>query len=278
MPAAHSFAVALIGSAFATVVAGAQIVETKAAQATVTIQIDASKPAAYRIPRTIFGSFLEPIGNSTYNGLWAEILQNPSLEENLWDVSHIATMVREEPGLSRASGLGLPLPWEPLNPGQGNRYEPHWGDASNSWRSLEVMGVPGQETGIKQMVYLPVHRVLKYEGSLFGKHLDGPSTVTLQIRRRDSAEVIASTTVNAAASDWTKYPFSIEVPAGKVDRLEPTDFVVLLDGDERVDLDNINLFPADSIDGLDPDEVRMAKEMHTPLVRFGGNFTSGYHW
>jgi alpha-N-arabinofuranosidase len=22
----------------------------------------------------------------------------------------------------------------------------------------------------------------------------------------------------------------------------------------------------------------MAKEMHTPLVRFGGNFTSGYHW
>ena len=30
--------------------------------------------------------------------------------------------------------------------------------------------------------------------------------------------------------------------------------------------------------GSDPDEVAMAKAMETPLVRFGGNFTSGYHW
>ena len=282
MSVRHCLAVLLSGSGFVVSAASAQITEVKVPPATTTIEVDAAKPANYRIPRTIFGSFLEPIGNSTYNGLWAEILQNPSLEENLWDTNHIATMVREEPSLTRASNLGLPLPWEPLNPRQGNRYEPHWGDAANSWRSLEVIGVPGEETGIKQMVYLPVQRELKYEGSLFGKHLDGPSTVTLQIRRRDSSEVIAATTVNVMASDWTKYPFSLAVPQGKVERLEPVDFVVLMDGDERVDLDNLNLFPADALEnglgGLDPDEVRMAKEMHTPLVRFGGNFTSGYHW
>src|ERR1700721_864624 len=63
------------------------------------INVDAGKTAGEPIPRTIFGTFLEPIGNSTYNGLWAEILQNPSLEENLWDTNHIATMVREEPSL-----------------------------------------------------------------------------------------------------------------------------------------------------------------------------------
>src|SRR5207237_5994879 len=40
------------------------------------IEIDARKAASYTIPRTIFGTFLEPIGNSTYNGLWAELLQN----------------------------------------------------------------------------------------------------------------------------------------------------------------------------------------------------------
>lgn len=40
-----------------------------AAPAETTIQIDASKLASYKIPRSIFGSFLEPIGNSTYNGL-----------------------------------------------------------------------------------------------------------------------------------------------------------------------------------------------------------------
>src|SRR5439155_3667760 len=123
-----------------------------------TIQIHAERKAGFQIPRTIFGTFLEPIGNSTYNGLWAEILQNPSFEENLWSVANIERMVQEEPALRRASGLGLPLPWEPLNVSQGNRYEPRWGDAANSWRSLAILGVPQQATGVKQKVYLPIHR------------------------------------------------------------------------------------------------------------------------
>jgi alpha-N-arabinofuranosidase len=36
--------------------------------------------------------------------------------------------------------------------------------------------------------------------------------------------------------------------------------------------------PSDAIEVLDPDAVALAKAMHTPLVRFGGNFTSSYHW
>ena len=47
------------------------------------IQVDARKTATYTVPRSIFGTFLEPIGNSTYNGLWTEILQNPSFEDSL---------------------------------------------------------------------------------------------------------------------------------------------------------------------------------------------------
>lgn len=163
-----------------------QITVTEQPPSRATIKVDASRPAPYRIPRTIFGSFLEPIGNSTYNGLWAEILMNPSLEENLWDTNHIAAMVRDEPTLSRASALGLPLPWEPIDETEGNRYEPHWGNAANSWRSLEVIGVPGRETGVRQTVYLPVHRVLRFEGSLFAKHLAGSPTLFIQFRKHDS--------------------------------------------------------------------------------------------
>src|SRR5436305_9561698 len=101
----------------------------------VRVEVHAGKHAGYTIPRTIFGSFLEPIGNSTYNGLWAEILQNPSFEENLWSARAIARMIQDEPSLARASELALPLPWEPLDSSEGNRYEPRWGDAANSWRS-----------------------------------------------------------------------------------------------------------------------------------------------
>src|SRR6202162_6695313 len=92
-----------------------------------SIKIDTNKSAAWKIPRSIFGTFLEPIGNSTYGGLWAEILRNPSFEDNLWDVKHVADMVKDNPELNRASEMALPLPWEPLRYAQGSRYAPQWG-------------------------------------------------------------------------------------------------------------------------------------------------------
>src|ERR1700684_311977 len=88
-----------------------------------TVTVDTRGPG-HAIPRTIFGTFLEPIGNSTYNGLWAEILRNPSLEPGLWSAANVRHMLTEQPELARSSELGLPLPWEPLDPSQGNRYEP----------------------------------------------------------------------------------------------------------------------------------------------------------
>ncbi|MGH9587992.1 MAG: alpha-L-arabinofuranosidase C-terminal domain-containing protein [Acidobacteriaceae bacterium] len=243
-----------------------------------TIRVDAGQSAGTKIPRTIFGSFLEPIGNSTYNGLWAGLLKNPSLEAGMWDAPHVAEMLKQNPALAHASQLGLPLPWEPLDPGQGNRYEPVYGNAANSFRSLIVMGVPGQPTGIRQEVYLPVQRTLSYVGSLYAGHISGPTDLTVSIRVRNNPEVLASAHIDATADTWTKYKFTLDVPQGKLHRLDPSDFVIEVEGDERVDLDEFSLMPSDNLDGLDPDVVAMAKAMDTPLVRFGGNFTSGYNW
>jgi alpha-N-arabinofuranosidase len=259
--------------------AGAALALGTLCAAAVQIEVDAAQRAQYQIPRTIFGTFLEPIGNSTYNGLWAEVLQNPSLEENLWSGSAVEQMLHQQPELVRASQLALPLPWEPLDPGQGNRYEPRWGDAANSWRSLAIFGVPDRPTGIKQRVYLPVHRELSYHASLYAKHVSGSSNLTISLRRRDrAADVLAQAQVEASDANWHKYTVSLTVPGGKLEPLEPADFVVQVTGDERVLVDQLSLVPADAIDGLDPDMVRMSKEMHTPLVRFGGNYTSAYHW
>src|SRR6266702_3231284 len=73
-----------------------------------TIEIDASKPSSYKIPRTIFGSFLEPIGHSIYGGLWAEVLENPSFEDNLWNADAVREMITNRAELARSSQLGLP--------------------------------------------------------------------------------------------------------------------------------------------------------------------------
>lgn len=256
----------------------AQVVVTEPIPAVATVHVDAAHSAGAPVPRSIFGTFLEPIGNSTYNGLWAELLENPSLEMGLWDANHIRQMLDQRPELARASDLDLPLPWEPLAPAQGNRYELRPGDAANSWMALRIFGVPGEPTGIRQEVYLPVHRTLSYDGSLYARHVSGPAGLTISLRAHDSEEVLASAHVDAAAASWTKYTFHLDVPAGRLHRLDPADFAVQLDGDEDVDVDEFSLMPADALDGLDPDAVAMAKALETPQVRFGGNFTSGYHW
>lgn len=244
-----------------------------------TITIDASKPASYKIPRTIFGTFLEPIGNSIYGGLWAELLQNPSFEDNLWNAGAIQKMLSDEPPLVRASDLGLPLPWEPLDAKQGNRYEPRWNDAANSYRSLFLMGLPDKQVGVRQKVFLPVHRMLKYVGRLYAKYQSGPREIEVSIRRRDHPEeLFARSKIPLTGNEWKRYEFRLDVEAGKIAPLEPADFVIAVGNESRVLVDQASLMPADNVDGMDPEIIAMAKAMKTPLLRFGGNFTSAYHW
>ncbi|HUY82121.1 MAG TPA: alpha-L-arabinofuranosidase C-terminal domain-containing protein [Acidobacteriaceae bacterium] len=264
--------------AFLPLTLSAQITIDQPIPSAATVHVDASRDAGAKISPTIFGSFLEPIGNSTYNGLWAQILRNPSLEEGLWDAPHVREMLHEHPALARSSQLGLPLPWEPLDYAQGNRYQIDYGHAANSWRALVVLGVPGQHTGIRQEVYLPVQRELSYKGSLYARHISGPTGLTVSIREHNGAKLLASAHIVAAQTAWTKYTFTLNIPQDALHRLDPSDFIVQVEGDEQVGLDELSLMPADNLDGLDPDAVAMAKAMDTTIVRFGGNFTSTYHW
>ena len=71
-----------------------------------------------------------------------------------------------------------------LEPDQGARYEPRWGDAANGSRSLMIMALPGKQTGVRQQVFLPVHRVLRYTGSLWAKSVSGPRAIEVLLRRR----------------------------------------------------------------------------------------------
>ena len=48
--------------------------------------------------------------------------------------------------------------------------------------------------------------------------------------------------------------------------------------DSRVLLDQVFLDPADAVDGMDPEMIEMSRALHSPVIRYGGNFTSGYHW
>jgi alpha-N-arabinofuranosidase len=277
-PAAQLLSLGLFALA-ASLPLQAQITESGAVS-DAPIEVQITRPAAPRtIPTSVFGSFLEPIGKSTYGGLWADALENPSFEGGLWSAGNVANMLRTRPELQRASQLGIPLPWEPLDQAQGNRYLPVWGDAANSSRSLLIMSMPGKEVGVRQMVYLPVHRELTYTGSVWLKHVRGPAQVMVSLRaRNDEGRVLATQELDAAATEWTKYTFQLALKPGQVAALEPVDFVIALKDDARVEVDQASLMPADNVDGMDPDEIAMARDLHSPLIRFGGNFTSAYDW
>ena len=56
------------------------------------------------------------------------------------------------------------------------------------------------------------------------------------------------------------------------------DLVISLSDDARAQVDNVSLVPADAVEGMDPDVLNLARELRSPIVRFGGNFTSHYDW
>lgn len=235
--------------------------------------------APQEIPATLFGSFLEPIGHSTYGGLWADVVENPSFENGLWSPPRQEEILRSRPELARASELGLPLPWEPLDAHQGSRYLPVRGDAGNSYQSLLVMALPGTEVGVQEQVYLPVQRELRYTGSVMIKHVSGPMRVRISLRNRDhEKEELSSATINTTSGAWAKYSFHLVLSQGAVAPLAPVDLVISLTDDARAQIDNVSLRPDDAVDGMDPEVLAMARDLQSPLVRFGGNFTSAYHW
>ncbi len=245
-----------------------------------TIHIHVSRPASPQIvPPTVFGSFLEPINNAIYGGLWANVIENGSFEEGLWSLGNLDTMLHERPELRHASELALPTPWEPLHTADGSRYLPVRGDAANANQSVLIMGLPGKEVGIQERVYLPARRETHYTGALWIKHVRGAEAIRIALRRHAHTEdILASTSVTATGTEWTRYSYTLTLKPGQLAPLEPADLTISLDGDARALIDQVTLQPADNIDGMDPDMVHLLQDLHSPLLRFGGNFTSAYDW
>jgi len=44
------------------------------------------------------------------------------------------------------------------------------------------MALPGKQTGVRQEVYLPVHRTLKYLGSVYAKPVSGGREIEVSLR------------------------------------------------------------------------------------------------
>jgi len=258
------------------------------------IEIRAGQQSSFRIPRTVYGIFTENVGNEIYGGVAAQLLENPSLEDYHASLQVMSTRFSDR-AFVESLNVGLPLPWQPLR-NVGKRYESIFGaGAANSDRYIYMIGLPHpepkgikgrptittEELGIRQGIYLPVHRELEYMGFLFASSVEGPVRLMVSFRTRDNPDkILASTEVQVPdGGKWTKLPFRLRLPAGAVKSHELVDFAVSMTGPQRFSLDLIRLYPADAVEGyFDPEVLKAAREMNFSLIRWGGNFMSTYHW
>ncbi len=204
------------------------------------------------------------------------------------------------------SADGIPLPWAPL--GHIRAVSASVGRIGGAIRvraavppapDLDTVPLDDGPAGVRQGVFLPIERVTGYTGNLWLRAAPRRAplgsaaaygTAELGFRRRlgralsPAGSRLAYQELLVGSNTWQKLPFRLDLAAAEVAEGEPVDFYLRWKpaaGDEPVDIlvDRVQLLPADHVDGLDPDVLRLARDWHVPLLRWtGGNFVSHYHW
>ena len=261
------------------------------------IRVVAGTRSDLPISRYLTGKFCEHLCHNIYNGMHAQILQNPTFADYPFgggphpdgghkvesDEERIAERIRAEARhreipepdkLIESRADALAHRWIREGAREAIAVSPEAGPHGGRAQRIEVSN-GGQ--GLAQWVHLPLHRVLSYQWRLVAR---SPDLRSLKItawpgdrrKPRASAEVPGLTRswqtltgtleIDDSAPETAMYRFTITAPqAGQ--------FVI-----ERV-----LLYPADHAGGADPDVISLLKESRLPLLRWpGGNFVSGYHW
>ncbi|MBM3493570.1 MAG: hypothetical protein FJX72_04500 [Armatimonadetes bacterium] len=202
---------------------------------------------APRIDPRIFSNFLEHLGGSIYEALWANMIYNPQFEAD------------REGHLAR---------WEM----EGGEWTASGGIQGRSVRLPEGAAV-------HQPVSLPTERQLRYRGRVWTRSVTSKlAVVEVAVSRPGAAEPICSARVRVEGTGWEPRRFELRLTEGQVRRAEALELRISAVAGEA-DVDMAELFPADVRDGFDPEVVAIAKSIRIRLLRWpGGNFVSGYHW
>ena len=253
----------------------------------VRIEVMAGEPAGFRVSPFVFGQFSEHLGTGwpMSRFLWSQALLNPSFEPGHPRYSSPVGQ-RYLPGRTPQL-LGR---WSPTykTPEGALAAAPPWtvvgdidsvsidGDAFSSEQCQKLSASDRGETGIGQMVRLPIHRERRYDVAFYAR-ADLPATVTLSIR--DPERIVASATVDVAGHAWRKYEARIEMPAGLDPRLIRFLFALTIEKGGPVWIDYATLLPADNVGGLCPEVIEIFRDLKPGHIRYpGGNFAYGYHW
>jgi alpha-N-arabinofuranosidase len=203
---------------------------------------------APRVDPRVFSNFLEHLGGSVYEALWANVIYNPQF------------------GAEREA-RAAPARWE-LDGAQ-------WVEGGLAGRAARLP----EGAVLRQRVWLPVERQLRFRGSVWTRSVSSRlAIVEVSLRLRGEAEPLCTARVRAEGTSWEPRRFEFRLKEGQVARGEALTLSMRATSGEA-DVDMAELYPADAKDGCDPEVVALAKAIRIRLLRWpGGNFVSGYRW
>jgi alpha-N-arabinofuranosidase len=260
------------------------------------VHLYAGEKAEKPISRYLYGKFTEHLGRNIYGGMWAQILYNPGFEGwHFWgsDSADIGRRMRHF-----AERMGIPDIMESYDRG----IAPWWlayghGEViyelgKNSFNSelaqkITVNSLKSQQAGVRQIIFLPLHREDGYELSFYARS-EHPCRLHVAIRKvavehaaslfKDEENALAEEHVEVATADWQRHVLKLRIHE-ELEIGTPLMLTIALSEPGTVWLDQMALFPEDNLDGFDPDVIRLTRESQLPILRYpGGNFASGYHW
>jgi len=233
---------------------------TSARQPAVTIQADRTGEP---ISKYIYGQFIEHLGRCIYGGIWAEMLEDRKF---YYPVPAQGPVWKEHEG----AGVLVASPWQVVGPKDAVKMVRENSYVGEHTPSIRLAGKAAR--GIAQNG-LALRKGYEYLGRVV-LAADSESAV-VQVSLYWDEGVGKTVFIEHLSKEFSTTPFNFKVD-GDTDngRLE-----IIGRGSGTLRIGAVSLMPADNINGMRADTLRLLKELNSPIYRWpGGNFVSGYDW
>ncbi len=198
------------------------------------------------ISKYVYGQFIEHLGQCIYGGIWAEMLEDRKFYYPI--------------GSEKS-------PWKTVGP------VPVAMSRENSFVGEHSPQI-GASGGIVQRG-LGLVEGKDYVGRIWLKGAGEMQAVDVSLVWGDGPSQRQTLAIERITAKYTTTPLSFRCGASSDDgRLE-----IVGRGNGGFAIGTVSLMPADNVEGMRADTLKLLKELNSPIYRWpGGNFVSGYDW
>jgi len=225
-------------------------------QAVRQVIIQANSPGP-PISKYVYGQFIEHLGRCIYEGIWAEMLH---------DRKFFHDVGAEIPAMGKETS-----PWRIL--GKESQVTMCTENPYVGFHSPEIRS---PDAGIKQEK-LGLLAGKEYVGYLIAAKDSEPGYLEITLGWGKGPRECQRQIIENVTDSYHKIPFPSPLRVG-MDSGEGW-FSIRCLGRATFRIGAVSLMPADHVQGMRSDTLRLLKELDAPIYRWpGGNFVSGYNW